>query len=189
LEKRYIAPFVVLVWLGLLAGIRLKRSQDSTKLGAIATLVIATSLTVLAAQYVFYYLAQPLPELKGHGGTFYQAADSLHKDGVSPGDEVAVIGSGWDPWYATFWARRARVRIVAEIPDDDADEFWRSDSFTQKQVLDAMGRVGIKAIVTCGKPGSSGAVEWHKLGPTDYYASMLPSVNKDAQDEAPRAAN
>ena len=175
-QPRYIAPFVVLVWLGLLAGIRLKGSHDSSKLAIIATLVIATSLTVLTVQFVLYHLVAPLPILRGHGGTYYQVADSLNKDGVLPGDEVAIIGSGWD---AMFWARLARVRIVAQIPPDDADGFWWSDSLTQKEVYDTMGRLGVKAVVIDGKPHSSGALEWVKLGPTDYYAHMLPSLSSE----------
>ena len=123
-EPRYVAPFVVLVWLGLFCGIRLKRSEDSARLGAAATLVITASMILLTAPYVVYHLADPLPVLQGHGGMYYRVAESLNKAGVRPGESVAIIGSGWD---GMVWARLARVRIVAQIPPDDVDEFWRAD--------------------------------------------------------------
>src|SRR5208282_3406263 len=153
-EPRYIGPFVLLVWLGLFSGIRLQKSRDSTKLGSVVTLIIVGSLAVLTVQFVFYHLAEPLPILRGPGGTYYQVADSLNKEGVRPGEAVAVVGSGWD---GMFWARLARVRIVAQIPPDDVDAFWLSDPSVTKRVLDTMGGIGIRAIVTQGKPASSGA--------------------------------
>jgi lysylphosphatidylglycerol synthetase-like protein (DUF2156 family) len=170
-EPRYIGPFVLLVWLGLFSGIRLERSRDSARLGTIATLAISGSLAVLIVQFVFYHLAEPLPILRGRGGTYYQVAESLNKAGVRPGEAVAVIGPGWD---GMFWARLARVRIVAEIPPEDKAAFWLSGPSVIKGVLETISGLGVKAIVTHGQPESPDAQGWRKLGPTDYYARMLP---------------
>ena len=56
-EPRYVAPFLVLVFLGLFPGILLENPKDAAKRTVISTMVIATSLMVLTALFVVYHLA------------------------------------------------------------------------------------------------------------------------------------
>jgi hypothetical protein len=171
LEQRYIAPFVVLVLLGLFPGILLQKPKDATKRSAIATLVIATFVMVFIAGMTVFHLAFPLPLLRGHGGVYYQAAESLNREGVWPGEAVAIIGSGWD---GMIWARLARVRIVAQIPPEDTDDFWlASDPRVKVEVYDAFARAGAKAIVTEETPPSGGFADWQRVGSTQYYVHFL----------------
>jgi len=84
---------------------------------------------------------------------------------------VGIIGSGWD---AMFWARLARVRIVAQIPPEDADDFWRaSDPRVKAEAYDAFARAGAIAVVTEETPPSSGFADWQRVGDTRYYVHFL----------------
>ena len=145
-EPRYIAPLIVLVLLGLFPGILLQKSQDTAEGNAITTVFIGASVMVFTALFIVLHLAAPLPTLRGHEGVHYQAAESLNKEGVRPGEAVAIIGSGWD---GMIWARLARVRIVAQIPPEDSNDFWRaSDPRAKAEVYDAFARAGAKAVIT-----------------------------------------
>ncbi len=57
-----------------------------------------------------------------------RVAAELSRQGVLPGDHVAVIGREYDH---EFWARELRVRIVVQIPDHRW--FLRADSATVRK--------------------------------------------------------
>lgn len=169
-QPRYIAPFLVLVFLGLFPGILLQKSRDTAK-NAAATLVIAASVMVYTSLFIVLHLAMPLPILQGHGGRFYQVAESLNKEGVRPGGGVAIIGSGWN---GMMWARLARLHIVAQIPPEDANDFWHAPGPRAKsEVYDAFARTGAEAVVTEETPPSVGFADWQKVGDTQYYVHIL----------------
>jgi hypothetical protein len=62
---------------------------------------------------------------------------------VEQGDKVAVIGYG----FGSFWARLARVQIVAEMLGWQADDFWLGDPALQSEVVQAFAGTGARAIV------------------------------------------
>jgi hypothetical protein len=170
-QPRYIAPFLVLVFLGLFSGILLQKSDNPTKRNTIVTLVIAASVMVYTSMFIVLHLAMPLPILQGHGGRFYQAAESLDRKGVRPGESVAIIGSGWD---GMIWARLARVRIVAQIPPEDANDFWgASNPRAKAEVYETFATAGAEAVVTEETPPSVGFADWQKVGDTQYYVHIL----------------
>ena len=168
-EPRYVAPFLVLVLLGLFPGILLQNPNDAAKRTAISTVVIATSVMVLTALFVIYHLAgfprgEPLER-------FVQVGESLNRAGVRPGEEVAIIGDSSD---GCRWARMARVRIVAQILREDTDDFWRvSDPRVKAEVYDAFARAGAKAVVAEETPPPGGFADWQRLGDTHYYVHFL----------------
>ena len=179
-EPRYVAPFLVLVLLGLLPGILLQNPNDATKRTAI-TVIIATSMMVLSALFVIYHLAgfprgEPL-------GTFLQVGESLNRAGVLPGEDVGIIGDGSD---GCRWARMARVKIVAQILREDTNDFWSiSDPRAKAEVYDAFARAGAKAVVAEETPPPSGFADWQRLGDTHYYVHFLVL---DGSNEFPHAA-
>lgn len=167
---RYIGPFVVFVWLGLFSGIRLQKSRDSMKLGAITSLIITASMMVLTVRMVAYHLGDPFPFLRGHGGMYYHLAESLRAEGLRPGDAVAIMGNEHDQMA---WARAARVRIIAQMSPDDVDEFWRTDAGVRQQVFDALAAQGAKAVVTDQVPFCQGTPGWEGVGDTTYFVHFL----------------
>ena len=102
---------------------------------------------------------------------YYQTAQSLNSEGVQPGQAVAIIGSGWD---GMFWARLARVHIVAQIPAENADDFWHiSDSRVKAGVFDAFAKAGAKAVVSEETLPSEGFADWQRVGDTSYHVHFL----------------
>jgi hypothetical protein len=70
-------------------------------------------------------------------------AESLHRLGVQPGDKVASIGRTFD----ANWAHLAQVKIIAEIPRADANEFWAANEAVRSQALRTFGETGAKLVV------------------------------------------
>src|SRR5205085_9211709 len=87
-------------------------------------------------------------------------AQQLARSGVHPGDRVAVIG---EP-YLCYWARLAKVRIDAEVPD--AQEFWHSPDAAQRDALASLKATGIRAVIATDAPGS--ASSWQPVAGTPY---------------------
>jgi hypothetical protein len=175
-EPRYVAPFFVLVLLGLFPGILLQSPKGAAKRTASSTVVIAASVMVLTALLVVYHLAGFPP---GQNGELYvQVGKSLNRAGVRPGEDVAIIGDSSD---GCRWARMARVRIVAQILREDVADFWRVSSPREKaEVYDAFARAGAKAVVAEETPPSGGFADWQRLGDTHYYVHFLAPVEQQS---------
>lgn len=172
-ESRYIAAFAALIWVGLVSGIRTRRTSDTIRLASITTLVFVGWLMTMVAGYCVYHSVRPQPIFQGEGGMYFQVAEALNAEGLQPGQAVAIVGSGGD---ASMWARLARVRIIAQIPPEDADDFWRaSDPRMKTEVYDAFARAGARAVVTEETPPSGGFEDWQTVGDTWYHVHFLAS--------------
>jgi 4-amino-4-deoxy-L-arabinose transferase-like glycosyltransferase len=185
-EPRYIAPFLVLVLLGLFPGILLRGPKDAAKQIAISMVSIATVLMVLTALFVVYHLAGFPRGPHGESlGVYVRVGESLNRAGVLPGEEVALIGDSSD---GCRWARMARVRIVAQILREDTDSWWASDPRVKAEVYDAFARAGAKAVVAEEIPHSGGFADWQRLGDTRYFVHFLvPDIVLDGPNEFPYA--
>ena len=162
-DDRYVAPFFTLLWLGIFSGIRLPDSVESKRLLRSVTIIIVIAMMITTTRNLMQF-ETPLSH------THWQVADALNKMGVLPGDKVASIGES----HAHFWARLAKVRIVAEIPYKETDNFWKADSLVKSNVIKTFGRTGAKVIVTNRVPTDVSPIGWQRIGNTNYYANMLP---------------
>lgn len=175
---RYVGVFVVLFWADLLANTRLPDSQISRRLVSLLSviMILFTLINIVA------FNLQGFRDLMGWGNPHQLAvsqagslswpgevAEELHRLGVQPGNKVAIIGYGFD----SFWARLARVKIVAELLYADAETFWRGDSSTQSEVIRAFANTGAKAIVAERVPGYAHLPGWHQVGNSNYYIYLL----------------
>lgn len=177
-EPRFIGAFVVLFWAGLFSGVVLPDSQESRRLVACVTLAMVTMMMIgigvftVRKAYSTYRDLTRGEDTAGH--VHWQVADGLNRLGVQPGDQVAIIG--WGSFMAP-WARLARVRIVAEIPQAgefrEGDKFWRADHSVKAQVIKTFANTGANAIVAL-VPSSASTIGWQRIGNTDYYAYLLP---------------
>ncbi|HEY2016592.1 MAG TPA: hypothetical protein VGH38_23980 [Bryobacteraceae bacterium] len=89
----------------------------------------------------------------------WKEAKCMQSIGVRPGDGIAVIGSGFN----AYWARLAGVRVVAEIPVDyekrlnlahsarpvltSINTFWSASPERQQELLSAFARAGARWVV------------------------------------------
>jgi len=90
---------------------------------------------------------------------------------------VAFIGDSEDG-FAAFWARLARVRIIAEILPKDSPDFWGADDLVTSRVIKTFARIQAKAIVAEKVSAWSSACDptkgWQRIGKTDYCLLFLP---------------
>ena len=170
-ELRYIGAFVVLLWMGVFSGLRLPDSRESRRLTACVSiallLVMMIPISTSTAEKAYAAARDLMRKQDAHAQ--WQAADGLNRMGVQPGDSVAFMGDPFDP----YWARLARVRIVAEIPEGEVDDFWAADQMVKSQVIKTFAGAGAKAIVTTNVPDSASTSGWERIGNTDYYAYIL----------------
>jgi hypothetical protein len=167
-EPRYVAPFLLLVFLGSFPGIFLRSQKDSTRRTVLATLALAASVTVFAGLLVVYHVAG-FPR-QDTGDLWVQVGKSLNAVGVQPGENVAIIGDSSD---GCRWARMARVRIVAQVLREDVPSFWRLAPSVQSDVYEAFVKAGAKAVVAEKTTPSGGVADWQRLGNTDYFVHFL----------------
>ncbi|MBE2199753.1 MAG: hypothetical protein IAE79_14155 [Anaerolinea sp.] len=178
-EGRYVGVFVILFWGDLLANWRLPDSPPNRRLAP------ALSLIAVAVMWlnIFAFNLDGFVTVTG-GATTAVSADNappptwpgetavaLHELGLQPGDHVGIIGYGFD----AFWARLARVKIVAEMPPEAADAFWLAGDEVQEQVLAAFAYSGAQAIVAEYVPAYADTSGWQPVGNSSYYIYLLAS--------------
>jgi 4-amino-4-deoxy-L-arabinose transferase-like glycosyltransferase len=170
LEGRYIAPFLVLFWLGGWAALRLPVGELTQRLARSATVVLAglllcSILISSAGESVATLRALWQGEVPAEHEE-WQVAQYLHQRGVQPGDRVAVFGGS----QRSFWARLSRTRIVAEIPEREITAFLEADHATQEAALAALGATGAKVVLTLSVSADRRLPGWQQVGQTPYFA-------------------
>jgi hypothetical protein len=171
-RPRYVAASVVLLSVGVLAGIRLP--QDEKYRPVIRYVTVAVMATILLAIVVHLaetaYITMTVygyPTQKNQ----MEAAVGLQNMGLRPGDRVAVIGDG----ATDFWARLGRFRIVAEAfsPDAGNRQFW-SESWERRELAYGyLARTGARAVVVWAPPESAVNAGWKQIPNTNYYVRFL----------------
>jgi hypothetical protein len=195
-EGRYIGAFLLLLWGDLLAGVRLPASEQSRRLlswvgAAVLSLVLiniaAFTLERGGRVMVGGGLAGPVsgtatlprPEWPG------EIAAELHRLGVRSGDGVAVIGYAYD----SYWARLARVQIVAEMFDWEAQPFWSGTPAFRAEVLRAFASTGASAIVAERVPPAVDPRGWHRVGASGCYIYVFAEGRAfESEPDRPAAA-
>ncbi len=183
-EARYVAPFICAFWLGLFSSLNLHDRKDqgsvisepgklnSRKKLIACVMVAAVSLVMLAvimrSTDAFY---NSITKMVGRSDTSVdlQVADALRRNGVQNGDRVGLINfdTRWLP--IVHWARLARVRVVAELPNTDSDKFAAADDSHRREVIDTFAKTGAKILVAAHVPMNVTLRDWEQIGQTDYY--------------------
>lgn len=165
-EMRYVGPFVVVFWAGFLSGIRLPETSSSEKISACLTAIPIAALLVITSISTHLYFQKGVNRAAGR---HQEIAEWLYRMGFRAGDTVAFVGFGRE----AHWARLARVRIVAELPPEDAGIFWSAPPSVKTQVIDAFSKTGVKAIIAEKVPASLLPSGWHRIDDTDDFAYIL----------------
>jgi 4-amino-4-deoxy-L-arabinose transferase-like glycosyltransferase len=172
-QGRYVASFVVLLWLSLFSSVRLNPTLDSQRLIRAITIVLVAIIVVMtvassgseAVHTARHVVAGEDPSAHEQ----WQVAEGLREKGFSSTDRVAFIG----PSLRAFWAHLLGVRIVAEIRRDKVAGFWEGDSRLKAELIDAFARTGVKAVVAESPPSGTDLTGWQRIRHTDYYVYML----------------
>lgn len=163
-EGRYVGPFLVLFWSGILLGLRAQQKLRG-KLPAAIALVIVASLLLPVGWLIYKKRSQGM----GRVNTAALVADELERVGVRAGDQVACIcpsgkGSGLGV------ERIARLTVVAEVDLDRTDEFWSLPVTAQQDLLQIFAVRGAKAVIAVSpKLDATNQSEWTRLGSTPYW--------------------
>jgi hypothetical protein len=171
-EGRYVGAFIVLFWADILGNIRLPNVPANGLWLRVLSSIAAFGLLANIILLNLDGFARLNPSLQSSLGAAMTpvarplaVARTLQELGVRDGDKVGVIGYAYD----SFWARLARVRIVAEMLEADADEFWRGDEALRQSVLQAFANTGIDAVVAESVPADAGLRDWHQVGNSNYF--------------------
>jgi hypothetical protein len=172
---RYVAGYIVLACLGAVA-LLLQPFQGATRTRALfaAALLLAVAGTVRLRPVLRAALRAPdggfltREEGRDNGPSSAAVARELAQLGIRPGDEISVLGTSLDCYYA----RLARVRIVAQIWEDP-DQIAGLSAPQVRQVLTQLKQIGVKALVSRSKPGFVNDEGWIAIPRTDVYVRML----------------
>lgn len=172
-QGRYVASFVVLLWLGLFSAVRLHHTPDSKRFTKAVTLVLLVSIVFTTMASSTHEAVQTARQLLGgenpRAHEQWQVAEGLREKGLVPSDKVAFIGDS----FRAFWAHLLGLRVVAEIRKDKVESFWEADSTLKGQVLNAFARTGAKAVVAEKPPTGVDLSGWQEIRNTDYYVYVL----------------
>jgi Fe2+ transport system protein FeoA len=143
-NDRYLGGFVLVLFLVWLSAVRF-RTEDER----VVRIVVAATFFMMALATAQYTIRVVNHNIVGEGPSSTEedliVAERLMDLGMTPGTKVAVIGDG----EGAYWARLARVRIVAEIMDRNGGsvQFWRSAESVQQQVYDLFQSAHAKIVV------------------------------------------
>ncbi len=180
-SPRYVAVFVVLLWLGLYAGFRQEPGREQRALGWGIPLAVLLAMavrlgpdTVSIARSALASLGRPV---SASAHPQWQIAHALEEIGIRPGDRAAEIGYGAD----AYWARLAGLRLVAELFSEkgefesvqDHDLILRPDGSLTPEAISAFSATGARTIVARKVPPEVAQHGWTKLGKTGWYAYLL----------------
>jgi hypothetical protein len=167
-ENRYIAPFVLLLWLAAFSGVRIPKVLAAKWLVAVVMAGIAVSTVISAA---FYVVQNPIAA-RTTVPVYWQAASALKQRGIRSGDKIAVMAKWPVGESVPFVARLAKARIVAQV--NRPDHFFAAPPSAQSQVLRTLAACGAKALLTPDKPPQSAPdIRWEALGRTTFYVCWL----------------
>jgi hypothetical protein len=159
---RHLGGPILLVTLGCFAAVRFPPTSRAQRLPyslmALLGLALAALLVLPIGRNVtraFRDLRQNrIADLSQHSQL--RLARLIRAEGLNEGDAIAHIGQSS---YA-YWAHLARLRIVAEIPyrrgdrwkDSYARDFQRLDAEGRQEILDAMEKLDVRAVVASNLP-------------------------------------
>jgi hypothetical protein len=165
MEYRYVAPFVLLLWMVCFSGVHLPHSRGLK--AAAASLILSASVMAL-----FTVVDLTRRDALRIVPTDRQAAGAMNQRGIVSGSEVAVIGDDPCADGGAFVARLAKARIVAQTRDVQA--FYASDPVARERLYSAFLGAGAKAILHGPNPRveelDSG---WERLTDSEYYMRKL----------------
>jgi len=182
-EPRYVAAFLVPLWLSLFSAVRLPKIDSSRQfaLYAVVGAVLVVSLGILHGSVTDSHTI-----VRSSPSEQREVAAGLRKLGITRGQSLATLGIPRDSFY---WARLAEVRVISEIPTPNVNQYWFASPETQEAIRSVFAKTGAVAIVTDTVPASVVYPEsgetlrvpgWQQIGNTSYYLFPLHGTSPSA---------
>jgi hypothetical protein len=175
-QSRYVGVFVLLFWTDILANVRLSTLTNNKSWMNVLSGLAMLGLMANIAMFNLDGLKRLNPALgvnsvqqTARAAKPLEVAETLRDLGIRQGDRVGVIGYAYD----SFWARLARVKIVAEMLNADAEDLWYEDTKLQQSVIQAFADAGVSAVIAEYVPADVKLDGWHQVGNTNYYVYLF----------------
>jgi hypothetical protein len=180
IETRYVAPFILLLWMAAFSGVRISRSRASQWLIALVSVGCAASMLSSAGAQV----RQRWALARITGPVYWQAATALQRLGIGSGDKLAVAVNWPNGESVPFVARLVKARVDAQV--NRRDQFFAAPPTVQTKVLQVLAAGGVKALVTQDKPPNGPPdVRWEELGLTYFYVCRTSNGSAGAKHAQP----
>lgn len=167
-ESRYIAPFIVLIYIGLLSVLKFSDFSEMKKVLKVTSIALTLfmSITSVFSKDIIENRPTSLNDRVN-----WQIASTLKKIRIKEGEKVALLGNTEEDVY---WARLIKAHIVAEIhQQEDVKNFWIADLSTKTKVLNAFKLSGAKIIVAENTPANTSKLGWRNIQDTPYSFYIL----------------
>jgi 4-amino-4-deoxy-L-arabinose transferase-like glycosyltransferase len=159
-EGRYVAPFILLLWL---AGYSILFSASQLSRPTATAMVLAVlSVTGLRAAKS---MEKDTAASRVQENLDWQVCEGLQTLGVRAGERIADVGGAGK----MLWAHQAGVRLVAEIPFGEQGTYWGAEAETRRKILQVFAGTGASVVVTKDPPPWAVKEGWIPLGKTGFY--------------------
>ena len=178
--SRYVGPFVLLLLACITSFVRLPASDGARNLVSFggAVMIIGVWLNIAAlnldglAALTGVTLDTPMASgqfTDGHHADHPAIAEELEEAGIEKGSSVAFLGYS----FPAYWARLARVRIVAEIDPQEVEQFWSLEGSRRATVIEALAATPAEAVIAEPFGLVTPPPGWQRLGDTGYFFQRL----------------
>ena len=151
-EFRYVAPFVLLLWLAAISGFLYSRPEVPRRFLFALILAVFCVTGLKAAKFA---VSDLLAIRSSRENVDWEVAQGLRNLGLQPGDSVAGLSR------------------VAEIPLGDENVFWVAGREAKRNIFRILAGTGAKMVVTKNPPPSALNEGWIPLGNTSFFAYPL----------------
>lgn len=172
-QTRYIAPFVLMLFVFVAFSVDVKSTLSKKTLGGIVivSVILANFTLLFQPSFKRRTIEYPVNDIRNY---HWQVAENLAKIGVRPGDRVAVLGFDDEELY---WARLAKVKIIAALSAD----YYSSSKRNKNIALNVMKNAGVNAVIVPSLPPWASdkdlSPDWYKIGETKTYIYKFKSLN------------
>ncbi len=165
-EQRFVNGFALIVLMWILSSLRLSEKAEG-RFGRRAILLAGLAPTLAIA----WAVARDLQDVvRNKPDEHWMVAQQLEAMGIGPGTDVGYIGTGLE----ASWAHLARVRIIAEIPENEVPRFIAADVQRKQEIFALFGSVGARAIVTKNAAAANPADGWRPIPGTHNFIWQQP---------------
>ena len=158
-EPRYVGAFFVLLWVTVYGALICRLDRLVTK--AVCTTVVFALLIPPAVDLAVTSVGMVQELSRSRQADYQIIATALNSLGVRKGDSLAVVGPGYDSYYARF----AGLRVLGEMPN--TEEFWRLSTPELEDVAERLASIGIKAVVAWNRPDTAAVADWSEFKISD----------------------
>jgi hypothetical protein len=174
-EGRFVSPFLILVLLPLYRAL-IRGLERRAAIAVFATVLGTVMLPFLVhlaidSAGIAGDLVRPRPP------EYQVAASALARSGLHAGDQLAAVGFA----YNCYYARCARMRVVAQIPD--SRRFWRLKEPEMKMVAERLASIGVKAIVAWNRPAGVPPAGWKDVKVSDSARMSVLLLRRHSPDQ------